>query len=357
MSGSDVSENIFQELESNNPAIADAFSTMRHYRRLADLSDIRARALHIDPPRPGRKTYQERYRETNEMSLSDIDTLIAKREKNGQECGVLYRVKADKLESMAARGNDNLPERRANRDQVWFSGRNESSRQRIKPRAVSRLFYRDLMPVMEVHRSSFTSIFINIIVLTVFLVGIGFLSSIVRGPSIFNFLSGHWQSVLLPLGGICAGVGVVLLGSRIGSSPLGSITPPRTDTEDPLRELKDLSERTASRLRSAFSLQISAALAVGILFIILILWSVVMVSQNRILYASAFGSGSVAMLILTQWKWQPFDRINEARKLADNADILATGLRMRMATISAIPDLTERSRAQWQAVEEYLKSS
>jgi hypothetical protein len=81
------------------------------------------------------------------------------------------------------------------------------------------------------------------------------------------------------------------------------------------------------------------------------------VSQNRILYASAFGSGSVAMVILTQWKWQPFDRINQARQLADNADTLATGLRLRMKTISEITDPSKRSTAQWEAVEAYLKRS
>jgi hypothetical protein len=67
------------------------------YHRLADSSDARAKALHIDPPRPGRKTYTERYRETSNMSMSEVDAKIAEREAKGQECGVLYRVKADKL--------------------------------------------------------------------------------------------------------------------------------------------------------------------------------------------------------------------------------------------------------------------
>jgi len=66
------------------------------WRELADRSDERARRLGIDPPRPGRKTYAERYAETSAMSDSEIDALITQREAEGKECGVLYRVKADR---------------------------------------------------------------------------------------------------------------------------------------------------------------------------------------------------------------------------------------------------------------------
>ena len=290
MSESDVSENVFQDLKSQNRAVANAFIKLRHHA-------ARSRS------------------ETFKPFVSRL-----------QDAARVYSSPQDFREELSSRPlYDHLQsplyayERYVSRRADWGA----------KPRFIA---------------------------LVLLLVGIGFVAFVV-GPSVFHFLVGHWQSVLLPLGGICAGGGAVLLGSHVGSSPLGSITPPRTDTEDPLKELKDLSERTASRLRSAFRLQLWAVLVVGILFVVLILWSVVMVSQNRILYASAFGSGSLAMLILTQWKWQPFDRINQARRQADNADTLATGLRLRMATISAIPNLTERSRAQWEAVEEYLKSS
>ena len=68
----------------------------RNWRELADRSDERARRLRIDPPRPGRKTYTQRYTETSQMSDSQIDALIAKREAAGKECGVLYRVKANR---------------------------------------------------------------------------------------------------------------------------------------------------------------------------------------------------------------------------------------------------------------------
>ena len=181
--------------------------------------------------------------------------------------------------------------------------------------------------------------------------------AIVIGPTLVRFLALHWQAILIPVGSICVGAGAVLLGSRLGSAPLRDVTPPKANAEDPLQELKDLAERTAARLQTAYRLQLWAVLVVGVVFIALIAWSAIMVSQNRLLYASAFGSGSIAMLILTQWKWQPFDRINQARRLADNADTLATGLRLRMKTISEIVNPTVRAKAQWDAVEEYLKSS
>ncbi|MGD0546279.1 MAG: hypothetical protein ABR991_00440 [Terracidiphilus sp.] len=289
MSESAIGGNIFQDLESHNPAIADAFSTLRMQ------GEKHAGSRGIEPSLIGEFVTPAWKEPLHHPALDEWLPGIGL-----QDYSLLEEAPLRKAARSAGR---------------W-----------------------------------------NVFALVLLLVGIGFGAAAV-GPTVLHFLVGHWQAVLLPLGGICAGGGAALLVSSIGKSPLDSVMPPRTDTEDPLRELKDLSERTASRLRSAFRLQLWAVLAVGVLFIVLILWSVVMVSQNRILYASAFGSGSVAMLILTQWKWQPFDRINQARRQADNADTLATGLRLRMATISAIPDLTERSRAQWQAVEEYLKSS
>jgi hypothetical protein len=206
-------------------------------------------------------------------------------------------------------------------------------------------------PALRMRRASHASPIFPFILL---LIGVT-IGAITVGPALVRLLITHWQAILIPLGGVCAGAGAVLLVSRIGASPLRAVAPPKANTEDPLQELKDLAERTASRLQTAYRLQLWAVLVVGVIFIILIIWSVVMVSQNRILYASAFGSGSVAMVILTQWKWQPFDRINQARRLADNADTLATGLRLRMKTISEITNPSKRAKAQWDAVEEYLK--
>jgi hypothetical protein len=153
------------------------------------------------------------------------------------------------------------------------------------------------------------------------------------------------------------GAGIVLSVSRLEVAPLRRIDPPNGQSDDPLQELEDLATRTASRLRSAYRCQLSAVVIVGAILASLIVWSMVMVSQKQILYASAFGSGSVAMMILAKWKWQPFDRINEARRLTDNADTLAVGLRLRMRTISEIEDPDERAKAQWEAVEQYLSRS
>jgi hypothetical protein len=188
------------------------------------------------------------------------------------------------------------------------------------------------------------------------LVGIGALA-IAVGPAVGRFLALYWQAVVIPAGAMCIGAGIVLLVGRLGAAPLRNVDPPQLGSDDPLKELKQLAERTASRLRTAYRLQLWAVLAVGGIFLGLVIWSMVLVSQDRILYASAFGSGSVAMLVLTRWKWQPFDRINQARRLADNADTLATGLRLRMSTISEITDPSERARAQWDAVGEYLDRS
>lgn len=65
-------------------------------RILADRSDARCKALNIDPPREGRKTYQTRYDETSALSNSELDARIAAREANGQETGVLRRVRSER---------------------------------------------------------------------------------------------------------------------------------------------------------------------------------------------------------------------------------------------------------------------
>lgn len=78
------------------------------HQEIADCSDARAKEHNIDPPRPGRKTYAERYAETDRMSSSDIRASIAKREAEGKgdRCGVLHRVLADR-EKSGESGNSN----------------------------------------------------------------------------------------------------------------------------------------------------------------------------------------------------------------------------------------------------------
>jgi hypothetical protein len=65
------------------------------YGVLADHSDNDAKRFNIDPPRPGRKSYSERYAETSSMSADSIRATIATREAQGKPCGVLYRRLSD----------------------------------------------------------------------------------------------------------------------------------------------------------------------------------------------------------------------------------------------------------------------
>lgn len=172
--------------------------------------------------------------------------------------------------------------------------------------------------------------------------------------SFLDFLKQHFRSFALPLAGFCAGAGIVLLVRNVARQPLRRVAPPRIDTDEPLSELELLATRTTSRLRIAYHLQLITTIAVATLLLGLVVWTVVLVSANRLEYAAAFGTSSVTIFILAKWKWQPFDRLNEARKMADQADVLATGLRLRLATIQNIADPAERSREQGKAVREYM---
>lgn len=193
----------------------------------------------------------------------------------------------------------------------------------------------------------------TLVLLLIGLVALG----VVIGPYVFRFVVQYWRILLLCISAACIGASVVLVLSRVGIKPLRGIQPPSADTDEPLKELEGLAERTAVRLKTAYTVQVSLVVAVFTIFAGIVAWSMVMISQKRLAYASAFGSGGVAMLVLSKWKWQPFDRIARARKLADQADILATALRMRIRTIEQIGDPATRAKAQWEAVAEYLKLS
>jgi len=67
-----------------------------YYSDKADRSDENAKRNNIDPPSSERKTFEERYNETNAMSTDAIKWLIARREAEGKECGVLYRVMSER---------------------------------------------------------------------------------------------------------------------------------------------------------------------------------------------------------------------------------------------------------------------
>ncbi|MGE5182197.1 MAG: hypothetical protein ACM31C_09045, partial [Acidobacteriota bacterium] len=69
----------------------------------------------------------------------------------------------------------------------------------------------------------------------------------------------------------------------------------------------------------------------------------------------ALGSGSVAGMIISGAKWQPFDRVVTARRAADKGDALALGLRQRLRTIETIVDPQQKQQAQWQAVVDFTQ--
>ena len=214
------------------------------------------------------------------------------------------------------------------------------------------LTYRD----MTAYQIRYLSPIFGVFILVAGIAAIGF----VFGPTIYNFLIGNWKTIFISLGGICIGAGIILIFGRIGKKPLKKVAPPDGTSEDPLSELELLANRTVSRLRTAYRMQVSLIFVVAAIlsFVILwILWSIYMVTNNNLAYATAFGSSSIGMLALSRWKWQPFERVAEARKLADDADILATGLRLRIKSICQITDPKERSQAQWDAISEYLDRS
>ncbi|MCD4678129.1 MAG: hypothetical protein K8S18_19375 [Desulfobacula sp.] len=199
----------------------------------------------------------------------------------------------------------------------------------------------------------YSSSIFGVLILIAGIVAIGF----VFGSTLYKILIGNWKTIFISLGGICIGAGIILIFGRIGKKPLKKIEPPDGTSEEPLTELERLANRTVSRLRTAYRIQVSLISVVAAILCFVILWSIYMVTNNRLAYATAFGSSSIGMLALSKWKWQPFERVAEARKLTDDADILATGLRLRINSISQITDPKERAQAQWNAISEYLDRS
>jgi hypothetical protein len=195
-------------------------------------------------------------------------------------------------------------------------------------------------------------------VLAVLLLTAGILAvSVVLGPPLFRLVVAHWKTILLALGVFLIGAGVILAAGRVGRTPLRNIQPPDDTTNEPLEELERFATRSASRLRTAYQVQLGLICLVAVAIFAIVGWSVLMVTRHQLMYATVFGTTGVGMLALSKWKWQPFDRVADARRLADNADILATGLRLRIESISEIQDPKERAQAQWQAVNDYLELS
>lgn len=62
----------------------------------ANRSDEWAKWCSIDPPRPGRKTYVQRYSETSAMSTAQLQSLRAERKAQGKETGIIDRALSER---------------------------------------------------------------------------------------------------------------------------------------------------------------------------------------------------------------------------------------------------------------------
>ena len=156
---------------------------------------------------------------------------------------------------------------------------------------------------------------------------------------------------LLALG---ASIAAALRGT--GREPLRAVRPPDAESEHPLSEIRCLALRAAARLRSSYHAQLVIAIGIIVLLAAIVVWSILMVTARQIPYATVLGVGGVGTTALMA-RWQPFDRVARARDLAEQADVLATGLRLRLATIKEIADPVARGEAEWNAVKDYTQEA
>jgi len=138
----------------------------------------------------------------------------------------------------------------------------------------------------------------------------------------------------------------------VAMEPLGTVRPPDAHSSAPLSELDRLAGRSVQRLHVAYKLQIGLSMAVAIVIGAAFVWSLIMITFDKIKYATVLGTGGIGATAFAA-KWQPVDRVGRARDLAEQADVLATGLRLRMSTIGQIGDPVARQLAEWTAVKEY----
>jgi hypothetical protein len=186
------------------------------------------------------------------------------------------------------------------------------------------------------------------IVVAVGLVGVGTsLLAIVVRRFVFPFVLKHQTAFAIGFGATCIGGGLPLLANAFRPARILPGAHLNPNAEQPVSELSKYAERCATRHHTAYRIQLGMVIAIAILLVAIVIWSVVLVTLNRLQYGVALGSGSVGGLVLTSAKWQPFDRTATARRDVDRADALAVGLRARLQTISAIQDPQQRQLAEW----------
>jgi hypothetical protein len=191
------------------------------------------------------------------------------------------------------------------------------------------------------------------IVVAVVLIGAGLsLLWIFAGSHAVPFVVRHRQVFALGLGAALVCSGLPLLGLMLRTVPNGKLD---AQGAEPVSELSHFADRCARRHHVAYRLQLALVVATAVLLLGLVVWSIVLVTLNRLQYGLALGGGSVGGVILTSTKWQPFDRAARARRDADRADVLAVGLRTRLRTIAAIENPLERQRAEWQAIRDFTQ--
>jgi hypothetical protein len=171
-----------------------------------------------------------------------------------------------------------------------------------------------------------------------------------------------WTSTLpgaLLLVAIAFGVLFALLSLlwALASAPRGTPPLPSQETSQPLTDLEKLAQGFRKRHETTFRVLLAFVIAVGVVLFAVLGWAMYMVSRQQALYGTLFGTGGVGTGVLSQWKWQPFDRMNEARRAADDAAVLGAAIGLRLATIGEIKDPDERQKKQWEAAKDFLEEN
>jgi hypothetical protein len=125
----------------------------------------------------------------------------------------------------------------------------------------------------------------------------------------------------------------------------------------PLPRLELMALRMAHRHQRAWQVHVALVVGVALVLLAVLVWSIVLATLNQTKAATFLGTGTLGGGVLYTWKWQPFDKMSEARRLADQADLLALAVNERMVTISTISDPAQREKAQWQAALDFLDAS
>ena len=179
------------------------------------------------------------------------------------------------------------------------------------------------------------------------------------------YLFGHWawrtmQATTLPWHTVALLIGTLVLVTvlvlGLAQVSIRFDAAPNAQTSEPVSELERFARGSAARLNRTYHWCLTLAISIHILGVGLITWGCWLVSSKREVLGSVFGGTGISGVVFAQ-KWHPFSKVQEARRLADDAHVLAMGLAITLQSINAIPDPGERAKAQWEATQRYLKES